>query len=136
MRHLLHILSIITLSCQAQTDTVDHYFPYLVTGDGKIGGSYSWNRPLRMDDTIRYKIIVDDPKSLATITNKDLGITYKFALILDSAYAIWVPEDSMLGPHWEIFEPFKHRRLRDLNIRALKIDEYPKPKPSTFIWTP
>lgn len=131
----LLLLCLISLSCQAQTDTVDHYFPFLTTGEGKIEGAYSWKRPLRRDDTIYYKLIVDDPRRMVTVRNDSLGITYKLALILDSAYAVWKIGDPNFGDYWEMHEPFKNRRIMDLNIKVLKIDEYPKPKSPGFIWT-
>lgn len=126
MRGLIYFgFSFLSLNCSAQTDTVDHFWPYLVSGEGKIVGNYSWNKPLRRDDTIRYKLVIEPLKPLVTITDTALGITFGVALTMD-AYGLWVEADTTLGGYWEIYDT-KFRRIRDLKLNILKIDEIPKP---------
>lgn len=120
----LKLLLLFSIKCSAQTDTVDHFWPYLVSGEGKIVENYSWNKPLRRDDTIRYKLIVEPFKSLVTIKDTALDITFGVALTMD-AYGLWVEADTTRGGYWEIYDT-KFRRVRDLGITILKIDEIPR----------
>lgn len=127
MKFILLVFSFITLQCQAQKqDTVDHFFPWLIHNQD-IVGNYTWNRPLYRNDTVRYKVIVEDTSIHVTVKNDSLGIIYKLAYIMDT-YSLWIDADSSFGPHWEMYD-LKGRRIRELPIFILKIDELPRLEP-------
>jgi len=114
---------IVSLSCIAQTDTVDNYRPYLMEGGNQINGSYTYAKPLRRNDTLCYWLVVVDTASGVKVYSKTLDLNYNISFVI-KGYGLWV-NDENFGDHWEIFDE-KFRKISKSGLIITKIIEVPK----------
>ena len=113
----------VSLSCLAQTDTVDNYRPYLMEGGYQISGSYTYATPMRRDDTLHYWLVVIDTASGVKVYSKTLDLHYNISFVI-KGYGLWV-NDENFGDHWEIFDE-KFRKISESGLIITKIIEVPK----------
>jgi hypothetical protein len=137
LKRLLHILTILTLSCQAQQDTVnipldedlvDRYGPFLVkistpAGITQINGVSTLSRALIANDTLEYWLEVIDTAKGVTVFDSAVGIRFHVSLQM-RGYGLWLSQDPDFGPHWEIYDQ-RFRRMRDLPLVITRIIEIP-----------